>query len=698
MAFKLSTRMLFCDWHMPNFLPEIKIDYDEYFEQIKRTGAQSMIFMSKTAHGTCLFPSSVGITNRTMHGDLFGEIATRAKGAGLEFIAYYNMILSWELARLHPEWTQLDREGKPLRMFLYPCSCMSNEEFADHVSSHMAEATARYPIDGWFLDLQYFAPQGCFCPSCRRGFKEQFGYELDPEHFEVAQWLDLYTYQVKTREAFIHQALDRCNAEKPGLSWSWNGCGNPSSISATLDEGAHYLSTEAHPPSYLHASHATRYCEGLGKPFTLFMPESQGSWGDWTVTTPATIKGLSAIALAHGGALNINHVPYPCGDHGGKVPQRVWDTIAETFRFVAEREEFCSGKRPVPSVAVLHSAYNARLLQSMARAGKGGHFGSATYNNESALSQLLLETHLPWEICPETMTLEQMRSYELIILPYMPHVSEELAAKLRTYVEGGGRLLAGYHTSLFGEKGEKLENFSLADLFGSDYQEDSAYSISYLDNFDEALAGELPDMPLLIKDVSSGLMNPANHALYCRPRPMTRTLALITDPIIESDFEIGHYVYHDHAPPGYATDYPGITLSSYGKGQVLHFAVPFLQGYATKKSPFLQRLFALLLTDFLGVSGKARIEAPRSVKSSLMQDEEGWLLHLVHLQQGTDDMYLDSFYRHDPITVRVNPGWQASSARECVTGETYELSQAEEWTEFTIPGIREHLIVRIARG
>ena len=80
------------------------------------------------------------------------------------------MILSWELHRLHPEWEQIGHDGKPLRMYLYPCFCISGDAFRDHVSAHMAEVTARYPIDGWFLDLQYFSPEGCFCPACATKF------------------------------------------------------------------------------------------------------------------------------------------------------------------------------------------------------------------------------------------------------------------------------------------------------------------------------------------------------------------------------------------------------------------------------------------------------------------------------------------------------------------------------------------------
>ncbi|NPV46957.1 MAG: hypothetical protein HPY69_08355 [Armatimonadetes bacterium] len=698
MPFHLRFRMLFCDWHMPNFLPEVAIDYDEYFAQIRRTGAESLIFQVKTAHGAAFAPTEVGIVNRNMTGDLFGEVAHRAKAAGLEFIAYYNMVLSWELGRLHPEWSQISADGRPLRMFLYPCSCMSNDAFREHVAAHMAEVTARYPIDGWFLDLQYFSPEGCFCPACREKFVAQTGYALEPEAFGTAQWLDLLDYQVHTREAFIHYAQERCNAVKPGLSWSWNGCGSPLSISATLDEGADYLSTEAHPPAYLHADHATRYCEGLGKPFTLFMPESQGSWGDWTVTTPATMKGLSALALSHGGSLNINHVPYPCGDHGGRVPQVVWDTIAETFDFVAAREHLCQGRKPVPVVAVLHSAANARLLQAMTRAGLGGHWGGATYANEHALTQLLMETHIPWEIRPESLALSEMRRYELLILPYLPHVPDGPADKLQAYVDAGGKLLVNYHTSLFGPRGERLPDFALGDLLGVEFVADSPYSLSYLDRLDKVFRPEVPDMPLVIKDVASGEMNPANHALYCRPRNGTRVLAWLTDPIIESNFETGYYVYHDHAPPGFGTEYPGLTINTWGQGQVAYFPVPFLAGYGRKRCPFLQALFRKLVAEVLGVSARFRMEAPPSIRSSLMQDDEGWLLHLVHIQQQTDSMYLTGLPCREPVHVRVRPEWPVSAVRDALTGETLEMSQEGQWAAFTVPGVADHTIVRIGKG
>lgn len=354
------------------------------------------------------------------------------------------------------------------------------------------------------------------------------------------------------------------------------------------------------------------------------------------------------------------------------------------------------GKRPVSVVAVLHSAETARLLQAMSRAGRGGHWGGATYGNEHALAQLLGETHTPWELRPAELPLAELRRYELLVLPYLPHVDEALAERLRAYVRDGGSLLANDHTALFDADGERLANFALADLFGVDYLADSPYSVSYLDRLDPVLAA--PDLPLLLKDTASGRMNPANHSLYTRLREGARPLAMLMDPVIESDFEGGRYVYHDHAPPGRCTDHPGIVLHRYGAGQVVYFPIPFLASYRAKSCPFLKGVFRALLNEVLGVPARVRITAPVSVKTALMEDDAGWLLHLIHLQRETDSMYLDRFHRADPITVRVCPGWPVASLTDCLSGEVFAPHVIDGWTEFTVPGVIDHRIVRVGRG
>jgi len=692
-------RQIFCDWHMPNFLPEIKIDYDEYFENIKKTGAKTLIFMAKSAHGNCLFPSKIGITNKTMKGDIFGEIAKRSKKMGLQFIAYYNMVLNNELVKIHPEWRQVNSNFKPLKLYGYETFCMSNEDFKEHVCQHMEEIARNYEIDGFFLDLQYFHPDGCFCESCKNKFKETFGCELDAKKFTTARhWLNFYDFQVKIRTDFILSAKKRCDAIKPNLIWTWNGSGNPSfSIFPDLDIHADFLCTEAHPPDYLAADVNVRYGKASGKPFVLMMPEGQGSWGDWTLTTPETFKGLSAISISHGGALNIDHVPYPCGGYGGKVPAPVWETVTETFNWVEKREKFCADKETVPIVGCLHSIKNLKIFKALSKIGKGPNLEleEETHNSEIALTQILMESHIPLDFLNED-SLERLNEYELLILPHIPYVNEKLANQLKEYVRNGGNLLATYQTSLMNENGKMLSNFSLSDLFGLDLIKTSDYSVSYLDRLDNNIFSSVPKMPLLLKDIEGG-KNPENHVLYCRVHPEARILGYITDPIIESDFSKGYHIYHDHAPPGKCTDYPGIVVNNFGKGKTVFLPVPFFKAYRSKRSPFLKEVLRKVIVEELRVSKKIQVEAPVSVEVVLMQDEKGWLLHLIHIQKETNSIYLEMFERKEPIKVRVSPCWKVADIHQCLSGEKIPFKKTGSWIDFMINSIIDHHIVRIQK-
>jgi hypothetical protein len=242
-----------------------------------------------------------------------------------------------------------------------------------------------------------------------------------------------------------------------------------------------------------------------------------------------------------------------------------------------------------------------------------------------------------------------------------------------------------------------LDNFFLADLYGVDFSETSAYSVSYLDDFDDVFRPQVPEMPMLLKDMASGALNPKNHVLYCNLRDGARALARIMDPIIESDFEGGKYVYHDHAPPATLTDYPGIVENAYGAGRVVYLPVPFFKAWASKNSPFMKETFRTLVGTVHGVSRRIAIEAPGSIKHSLTKDEDGWLLHLIHVQKETDSMYLDSFHRPGPVGVRVKPDWPVGAVRNALSGERLAFSNVEGWTVFSIPWIKDHQIIRIAR-
>ena len=691
-------RQIFCDWHMPSFLPELKFDYDDYFENIKKTSAKTLICVAKSAHGNCLFPSKVGFTNKAMHGDIFGEVCKRSKEAGLEFIAYYNMVLNNELANVHPEWRQVDKNRKPLKLYRYECFCMSNDRYKEFVCKNMEEIARNYEIDGFFLDILYFHDQGCYCKSCCKKFKKMFAYSLSPEEFKTTrQWQDFYDFQNKIKTDFMLTVKKRCDNIRPNLVWAWNGSASFYRSCWELDNNASFLTAEAHPPGYLKCEYYSRSAQGFEKPFFLTMPEGQGSWGDWTLSTSGTFKGMSAICLSLGGAVTVSQVPYPCGTYGGRVPVPVWQTTADVLDWVVKREKFCSNKKTVPVVGCIHSRENVKIFRALNKAGykSAMNLEEETFHNELMLTQILSESHIPLDFIHDEF-LSKLNEYEAIILPHIPYVSGELAGRLREYVKNGGKLVATYETSLMDKNGNLLNNFSLSELFGVDFIRTSDYSVSYLDRLDEEIARSIPQMPLLIKDKTGG-DNPPNHVLYCRVRPSTKILGFITDPVIESDFPKGYHIYHDHSPPGNCTDYPGIVVNRFGKGEVVFLPIPFFKAYMSDKSPFLRQVFQQLLVRQLGISQKLRVQGPVSVKTVLMQDDDGWLLHLIHIQKETDSIYLDMFERNEPVKIKVCPGWDITNVYQCLSREKIPFEKSGRWTGFTVKSVTGHQIIRIEK-
>ncbi|MGD0113356.1 MAG: hypothetical protein ABSD48_15965 [Armatimonadota bacterium] len=137
-------RQLFCDWHVPSFLDEIVIDCDDYFRGIAKTGAEALIFHAKNAHGNTFYPTGIGTPNRSIGGDLFGEVCRRAKAQGLQFLAYYNVVLSHELGRTHPEWQQVGWDGQ--RLVLAALSQFPSDTKAACAEQHTSTAHASAPV------------------------------------------------------------------------------------------------------------------------------------------------------------------------------------------------------------------------------------------------------------------------------------------------------------------------------------------------------------------------------------------------------------------------------------------------------------------------------------------------------------------------------------------------------------------------
>ncbi|MBT3275324.1 MAG: hypothetical protein HN368_19370 [Spirochaetales bacterium] len=705
-----NTRRLLCDWQMPDILNLLDIDTDFFVDQLVKVGADTIEFTAKSAFGSALYPTRIGrrCSGMPEGRDIFGEVCNKAKAKDIKVIAYFNVLLDYDVSGERAGWLQRDAEGKTLVFEGYPMFCMSAAPYLTFISAHMREVAELYEIDGIMLDIQYWHKEGCFCEHCSKKFLEDTGRDLSPSSFSIQDWLALGEFQRRTRRDFLLTMKDGADQARFGLEWSWNGSGN-FSVNHELDEHISSYGSEAHPPAYDMCSAKAKWIRSTGKPFELWMPESIGSWGHHTVTTAATLKGTCALALANGGAVTVNHAPVPTGDYGGRAAPAVYELITEVFSWIQERDKFCTDTRPVADFGILHSETNTIFERSRRAAAASGCGENADFPHwmvgqaaAYACAAIIDQVQVPYGFINGEFNLEKGRvsqnakDFAGILLPNVGYMSEETAEYFRTYVTEGGTLLSFYTSSLLDTDGHPGDNFLLADVLGVDYKGLFDFSASYLGQFSAALADALPDIPLLFKDTGYQQTS-KNRALICETRMGAEVLAYLVEPVLEAEWSTDFHIFHDHAPPGKKTGYPGIVRNNFGKGVSIFLAVPLLESFVLQPNPWYRNLVRACLR-LLDVHERVVVDGPSSARIVANENEEGWLVHVIRLQQETGGILLEADGKID-VSCTCLPPWPVDEVRDEIDGTSLEFVTASDGSvRFSVENVTCHSIVLIKRG
>ena len=619
-------RLLF-DWHIPGFLDEVRLDVPAYLRAMEHIQPDRVVLMGKSAFGCTYYDDAHGYRNHALGQDIFAELVGPLHERGIEAVAYFNITLNDVVAAEHPQWHQVDPDGQPVIAFEYHQLCM-NSPYRDLLLTMMTDLASKYPVDSFWFDLQYVHANGCFCDSCRRGFREETGVELTADVADDPEMnYRFHEFRRNTRGRFILDAVRQLREIRPELRFGWNHAGDIRFSERETDRAADWLSVEFHPPGFAGGGFNARALRGQGTPFELMLPESIDSWGDWTVMTPVTMRTMVAIAAAHGGAPIVGHVAYPSGDYAGRLATPVVQTIADAFAFVDERERFCQGARSVPIGACLHSVENWRAAQ----ASEGLPQVPSAYRALRGAAEMLADNNIHFDIIPEN-ALEGLGEYEFVVLPDIGYISDDTAAALRRYVRNGGCMIAAGRTSLADRFG-RPQPPSLTDLLGVESTKDSPYSVIYLELSQKALSAGVPEMPLLVNaraygQTSSPTGAQREHSLRCQASDDTNVWATFAEPCLEPDFPAGRHIYHAHSPPDHRSQWPAILHRRVGSGRVLYIAAPLFRAYAISHSPSLRRMLA----NALGVLGLPRafgVDGPAGVETVLNEQDGRWLVHLI---------------------------------------------------------------------
>jgi hypothetical protein len=135
--------------------------------------------------------------------------------------------------------------------------------------------------------------------------------------------------------------------------------------------------------------------------------------------------------------------------------RRILDEVARFNRILEKNESAFADTKLVAPVAIVFSGSSRRMT------GNDEFFG---------FIEALVNHQIPFTFLPaERVTAEHLANLEVVVLPNVCCLSDEAAAALRAFVEGGGGIVASYETSLFDEQDVRRDTLALSDVLGVEF-------------------------------------------------------------------------------------------------------------------------------------------------------------------------------------------------------------------------------------
>jgi len=143
------------------------------------------------------------------------EIIDEAHAAGLRLIAYNRHMEDAHMAEQHPDWVWVDWNGQPLKTNRGAIMCV-NSPYSDYFLRRQIELVDM-GADGFFYDEVHMPKTGCWCPFCRKKFKEETGLdhpaEADPNDPVWNKLIDFNNASIERNFLKYRQALHERNPQ-----------------------------------------------------------------------------------------------------------------------------------------------------------------------------------------------------------------------------------------------------------------------------------------------------------------------------------------------------------------------------------------------------------------------------------------------------------------------------------------------------
>ena len=604
-------RKLFFDFHSSQHALGLAAAFDAegWAERCAQAGAQAVSVFIKCGFGWSFYRKG---SIRYVHPQLpegLDMVEAQIEAfhrRGIKTIGYYHTFNSEPIARDHPDWARRDASGRTPEP---KAICMQGPVFEEWMLPHLVEVVTNYEIDAMFFDGTY-AWGPCYCPTCRRRFREAAGEEL-PAGPEDPRWEAYVSWALEDYRRIRQAISDTLHAHRPDMPTSFNWA-YTMRMPESVPEHVGNLMLDVPPEDQaFNGSYQARHWALTGVPFDIMNSAFLQWWGDWACKPATCLKHEVAPAIANGGLTWIGYQM----THTFDVAEPVMRQLGEALAFVKEREHLLEGAKVVPCVLVLHSTqshftHGARLMVDEA-AMRGAH-------------RLFLETGLPHNFVDEHWLLNYLRTTPaaerapVIVLSDQRRLEPELVQALQNYVLEGGGLLVTAYTATLGPDMRPAGRCDLQELLGLRFVGSHEQSHSYLVVTEVGLDEPRLAMPHLL-EAPAALVEPVAKNV--------KVLAELWGSYVRAD---GQPLLR-WSPPGEPTGYPAITFRKVGKGAVAYCAHDVFRAYHAKNEWTLKHIVETLVRR-VAPGFPIKVEAPAWLEVTLAaQDTPAGRRTVVHL-------------------------------------------------------------------
>ena len=457
----------------------VEIDPDRYDdkwwrEHWRKTRVQGVIV---NAGGiVAYYPSDLPLHHRAIRlegRDLYGDVVRSAREEGLKVIARMDSNrVAEDFYRTHPNWICVDVNGKPYREAEKYVTCINSPYYSEYLPKVMEEIIGRSQPDG-FADNSWAGIRRdhiCYCQYCTKQFFDYSGLELPRSHDwateNYRQWIR-WNYRRRTE---LWEFNNTVTTKAGGKDCAWMGM-----ISGDmLNNSNRFIDLPAilaRSPIVMLDHQRRNSVDGFeqnteaGKRlhevggWDKLIPESTPQYQLGSPAfrlasmPPAEVRLWSSSAFAGG--------IQPWWHHIGAMHEdrRQYNTAEPIFRWHEANQDILVNRRPEADVGVVWSQDNHDFYGQ-------DKPGERTLNPYRGVTKALDRegiTYLPIHADDIGKAAGRLN---VLILPNLAAMSAAQIAAVEAFAGQGGSVIASSESSLYGEYGEKREDFALAGLFG----------------------------------------------------------------------------------------------------------------------------------------------------------------------------------------------------------------------------------------